>query len=180
MKVALETPLYPPDIAEPAPYVKEVARRLSAKHQVTIVTYAHIPEKVPGVSLITVNKHRSLPLRLLSYTIALWKASLSADLIYAQNGASVELPVSIVTLFTRVPLILRIGDKTAHTRAEKRPLFHVIERIAQKHATHVVTDTPLSKPEWLPFKEISTEEQNAYETSWEEHIDELERLFAHV
>ena len=180
MKIVLATPLYPPDIAEPAPYVKELARRLSEKHTVTIVTYAYIPEKIPGVSIVAINKHRSLPIRLMNYTVALWRTSRSAEVIYAQNGASVELPVSVVKFFTRVPLIIRVGDKTSHARAERQPLFHIIERIAERHASHIVHDSPLSKPEWLPFKEISPEAQTAYETSWEDHVRKLEDLFAHV
>src|SRR3989344_9051256 len=39
MKIVLATALYPPDIAPPAPYVKELATRLAANHEVTIVTY---------------------------------------------------------------------------------------------------------------------------------------------
>ena len=56
MTLVLASPLYPPDLAEPAPYTKELARRLSTTHTVIVVAYGRLPEKVPGARNKTLKK----------------------------------------------------------------------------------------------------------------------------
>ncbi len=178
MKIVLATPLYPPDIAEPAPYVKELAKRLSQKHEITIVAYGRLPEEVQGVRIIAVDKRRPLVLRLFRYTFALWSALRKADVIYAQNGASVELPVAIIVFFTRRPLVIGLGDRAAHEVAKKNFIRRTIERFAMKKAWSIVTDMPLERPEILPFGSRPDEALAAYETSWRTHLHNLEKTFA--
>jgi hypothetical protein len=180
MRIVLATPLYPPEIAEPAPYVKELAKRLSGRHLVTIVAYTRLPEKVPGVSIIVVDKRRPLPFRLLSYFFALLRAAQNADIIYALNGASVELPVALVSLIIRRPLIIRIGDTAAHTRAQEQWALRRIERFAFSRARRVVTDAPGTRPEILPFEPFPTEKMSAYEQSWKSHLRTLENAFTYA
>lgn len=177
MKIVIATPLYPPDIAEPAPYVKELARRLAKNHQVTVIIYGHLPEKVPGVSFICVNKRRPLPIRLLCFSFALWKTTLSADIIYAENGASVELPAGIIAILTHRPLIMHIGDKQVHQRAAKKSLLGCIEHFAFSHAKATITDNPLKRPEILPFEPVPEDEIVSYQTSWKTHIHMLQNIF---
>jgi len=180
MKIVIATPLYPPEIAEPAPYVKELTQRLAKKHQINIVIYGHLPEKVPGVSFICVDKRLPLPLRLLYFTIVLWKATLKADIIYAENGASVELPAGVVALFTRRPLIVHIGDPAASQKAKKNLLFKYIKRFAMIKTRQIIKDNPLPRPEIIPFAPKPQAELDKYEKSWDTHIKVLENIFAHV
>lgn len=177
MKIVLATPLYPPDIAEPAPYVKELAKRLAKTDEVTIVTYGHMPEAVDGVRIRAVSKQRPLPIRLLAYMFALWREAWRADVLYLQNGPSVELPAAMVLLFLRVPLITRIGDTNAHRHAETSPLLRMIERRAFARARNVVTESPDPRPEILPFTDWPVKELNAFERSWSGHVEHLRTLF---
>ena len=64
MKILIVTPLYPPDIAGHSAYVKELALRLREAHTVTILAYNHIPEKIEGVNIITIQKHLPTLVRL--------------------------------------------------------------------------------------------------------------------
>jgi len=146
MRIVIATPLYPPEIAGPAPYIKELARRLSKDTEVTIVAYARLPEQVPGVHIIAVDKRRPLPLRLFAYLRALARAARDADAIYAINGASVELPVLIVSFFSRTPLFFGIGDRVAHERAKKRLLFLFLERIAFARSRGMISKFPWPRP----------------------------------
>lgn len=180
MKIVLASPLYPPDIAEPAPYVKELAKRLSSGHSVTIVTYGHLPEKVANVSIIVVSKREMLAIRLIAYTMALWRAAKNADVVYAQNGPSVELPIAIVWFFLRRPLVMHVGDKAAHHYAARRPLRYLIEQLAIKSAQNVITESPLSRPEILPLEEPPTAQLSAYESSWGAHVRALLSTFGHA
>ncbi len=178
MKIILATPLYPPDVAQPAPYVKELAKRLADNmHEVTVVAYAYLPEKVSGVHIVAVNKRKPLPLRLMQYTWLLWRAARTADVVYAQNGASVELPAGLVTFFVRCRLIIRIGDTAAHDRAAAHPLFRHIEHFAFKRARKIITDTPAPRPEILPFEPAPTAAQTGYQASWEKHVGDLLKVF---
>ncbi len=179
MKIVLATPLYPPDIAEPAPYIKELARRLAANHAVKVVVYGHLPEQVPGVTVIAVDKRRPLPFRLLSYTIALMRAARGADVLYAQNGPSVELPLIFVSRIKRMPLFMHIGDKAAHEYAARHPLRRLIERLAFRKA-RAVEGTPQPRPEILPFDPRPDAALAAWKESWYGHMQELGHIFTHA
>lgn len=201
MKIVITTPLYPPDVAEPAPYVKELAMRLRDTDEVTIIAYNHIPEKIPGVKIVTIQKQFPMPIRLLTFTIALFKLSKEADVIYSQNGQSTELPLSIVSLLRNKPFVLRLGDEAALGFTQKKFALRLIQRFAirraQANITHSDTTTktisslaeidtvhqmqrPHSRPEILPF--VSTDEAilNEFEQSWVQHVNELRAFFKHV
>ena len=180
MKILIATPLYPPDIAEPAPYVKEVAKRLAGSHEVTIVTYGRLPEKVRGARIVAIDKYRPLPIRLIAYTLALWRAARKADIIYAQNGASVELPAGLVALLSRRPLIFRIGDKVAHEHAAKNSLLRSIERFAMRRARKIQEGAPKKRPVIFPFEETPKTEWDEYNKSWDVHLKELQNIFEHA
>lgn len=180
MRIVLATPLYPPDTEDPAPYVKELARHLASQHIITIVTYGRLPENVPGVQIVAVNKRRPLPLRLIAYTMALRRVARDADVLYAQNGPSTELPAGLVALVTRTPLVMHIGDPVAHEHAATHPLLRLIERFAFSRAQAVITDSPLPRPEILPLEPEPVAAQDAHRVSWEMHLRTLENTFTHA
>jgi len=124
MRIVIATPLYPPDIAEPAPYAKELARRLSEDHSVTVVLFGRLPEEVPRVSFVTVDKRVWLPIRLFRYLKALWSVTKDADILYALDGASVELTAGLLSLVRRVPIIINQGDQDANEWAERKLVLH--------------------------------------------------------
>jgi hypothetical protein len=170
MKVVIATPLYPPDIAQPGPYVKELAKRLAAEHHITIVAYGHLPEPVDGVDILSVEKKSSLPLRLSAYLVSLFLAIRGADVLYVENGASTELPAALVSLVAHVPLILHLGDKAAHVAAKKSSLRRAIENFASRRAERVIDHMPHERPEIIPFVGPDVVRQDAYEASWREHL----------
>jgi len=201
MRILLVTPLYPPDIAEPAPYVKELASRLKQTHEVTILAYNHIPEIIDGVHIISVEKQLPLLTRLVQYTRALSRASRKADIVYIQNGPSVELPMLLVAPFTRTPFVLRLGDETALNHATReffhRILLWIAMTLSRTIVTHEATslhaktltahsrdqrktanmERPLPRPEILPFSPRPTRELEDFEASWQTHVTELSSLF---
>jgi hypothetical protein len=82
MRILLASPLYPPDIAEPAPYVKELALRLSASHSVTVLTYGKHPETIERVRMHSVDKSTPRLVRLKAYTRALGAGLASAAVVF--------------------------------------------------------------------------------------------------
>ncbi len=180
MKIVIATPLYPPDIAEPAPYVKELAARISTQHLVTVVTYGALPEKIPGVRIVAVSKRQPLPFRIFEYTFALLRASLKTDIIYSENGASVELPAVIVSTLLRKPLILHIGDRRAHEKAPSSEFLSFIEKLTIRRSQKTLTETPPPRPEILPFVPRPDVELATFESSWASHLQELENIFSYA
>ena len=180
MKIVLATPLYPPDVAEPAPYMKELARRLSKSHEVTVVAYGALLEEVPGVRIIPIHKGRPLPLRLFAFTRALLRATRHADLVYVANGASAELPLIALSFATRIPLYLALADHAAHGRARHRLGMRIIERLAMSRAHGIISALPPPKPEILPLEPEPTEALETYERAWKAHEAELDSLFSHA
>lgn len=169
MNIVLASALFPPDIAPPAPYVKELAARLAPRHTVTAVVYGRLPEQVAGARIIAVSKRRPLPLRLVSFTFALWRAARGADILYMENGASVELPALIVSWLTRTPVVVHFGDRAAKKYAYQNMLL--------RRARGTVADSPMERPEILPF--APRPDMAAYERSWQEHLALLEKIFAY-
>ncbi len=197
MRVLVVTPLYPPDIAPLAVYVKEFARRFSLHADITILAYAHIPEKIDGVRIVTVTKNIPLFFRLFSFTYTLWKESRTADMLFVQNGASVELPASLVSLFCHIPQVVRLGDYVALASAQKRWGLKIILDVMLSRATHIVEEqattitskysskttsleTPPLRPEILPFAEYPKEALEQYERSWNEYLRLLTDIFIHA
>jgi hypothetical protein len=177
MRLVIATPLYPPDIAEPAPYVKQLARELSRTHEVTVVLYGKLPEVVDGVRLVAIDKGRSLPFRLVAYTRALIRELRSADCLYIENGASVELPAILASWLTGTPLIVHQGDAAARRYAAKHLLYRAVERGALARARACVTESPLPTPEILPLAPRPERELEAARNSWRVHLAILESLF---
>lgn len=176
MNIVLVSPLYPPDIAEPASYMKELARRLAGTHTVTVVTYGDHPEQVAGVRILATSKRTRLPVRIPQFTRALWLAAKAADVLFVENGASAELPAVIVSHLRGRPLILHIGDPIAHAHAQQSTLFGALENAARRSARHVLSASPLPRPEILPFEARPVAALAAYEASWDAHLAEITSL----
>lgn len=180
MRIVIATPLYPPDIDEPAQYVKELARRLSGVHEVTVILYGHLPESVAGVKFVCIDKRRPAIVRLSHFFFALLRTTRNADILYVQNGVSVELPVLLWSLVARIPFVIHMSDAVSLERAQHNRFFKYIEMQMRKRARQVVEHTPLPRPEILPFDDKPEKELGAFENSWKEHLAYLEHQFHYV
>ncbi len=179
MKILIATPLYPPDTAPTARYVKELARRLSESYTVTVLTYGRLPEQIQGVRIIEIDKRRPLPVRLFLFTIALLKEVRRADVVYAENGPSVEIPAGLVMRLVERPLVLHWGDAAAHEYARKHFWRRLIEQIVTSCAQVVLSDRPHNRPEIIPFESRPTLELEKYEASWTAHMKTLDEIIRH-
>jgi glycosyltransferase involved in cell wall biosynthesis len=202
MHVLVVTPLYPPDIAGSAPYVKELARRLQSAHEVTILAYNHIPELVEGVRIVAIEKNVPLLKRLFNFTKVLYTLSRDADVIYVQNGPSVELPLFFVSLVRRRKIVLCLSDETALTHAAASRWYRIPFQLARMVSSQIIiytdaeayTETlglassqvhtdipqPHTKPEIHTFESYPHDALRAYETSWTEHTTALITLFSRI
>jgi hypothetical protein len=178
MKVVLATPLYPPDIAPPAPYIKELATRLREWHDVHIITYGHTPEVISGVTIEAVNKRRRKVPRLISFTKALYRNSKQADVLFVENGLSVELPSLLCSFILKTPIVFHIGDVSANAKSQKRFLPRLIQGLLKKRSFKTISAIPMERPEILPFGERV--DLKPYEHSWNEHVIFINQTFLHV
>jgi len=170
MRIAIATPLYPPDTAPAAHYAKELAERLSHTHSVCVVAYSYLPEPIEGVRIVSVTKRLPLLLRLITYTASLFKAAQGSDVVYVINGASVELPLIVVSYITRTPFVYISADTTAALRAGQSKALHFLQTKSVQRSRMHVTSLPLARPEILPLEAPPTDALAAYESSWEAHL----------
>ncbi len=197
MRILIATPLYPPDIAPLAVYVKELAKRLREDAEITILAYAHIPEKVDDVRIVSVEKNSLLIFRLVAFIRALLRESRRADVLYIQNGSSVEVPALLIGLLIRKPFVIHLGDTRAFALTQKRFFQKTVLHLLLRRATHVVHDsnillreinpkkttaitTPQVRPEIFPFAQYPRETLENYEHTWEQHLQELKNIFNHA
>lgn len=146
-------------------------------HDVTVIAYTTIPEKIYGVKIIKINKNLPLPIRVFLYLQKLWFAVNASDIIYSENGASVELPIYIVSLLKKKKFFIHIGDKIAYERSKNNPILRYIQNKAFRRSKKIIKDTPLEKPEIHPFKELPKNALANYKESWEKHIQLLLKTF---
>jgi hypothetical protein len=196
MRITIATPLYPPDIKEPAPYVKEIASRLASNHVVTVLAYNHVPEDVPGVRIVCIEKSEPTLMRIVRFFVALYFLAKNTDVLYVQNGPSVELPILLYLSITRKRphIVVRLGDTVPLKDSASHPLTAWITRSLLKRVDRVVSheDTsgltphetvvlprPLPKPEWLPLDARYATDPAQYELSWNEHVRTLLTYFHH-
>ncbi|MHB1117949.1 MAG: glycosyltransferase family protein [Minisyncoccota bacterium] len=177
MKIVLATPLYPPDIEPVALYNKELAKRLTAKkHKVTIATYSKHPEQIDGVRIITTDKQNFSFARITHYTIKLWKELRGSDVMYVQNGASVELPTLLITSIIKKPFVFFETDINARKRAGVNFFLKILRYAILHRACAIITNIPSPKPEILPFDAYPEENFLKYETEWNIHLETLSKI----
>lgn len=179
MRILIVTPLFPPDTAPSAQYTKELARRLSSRHEVTILLYGHLPEYIPNVKLVSVDKRRIAPLRIFSFMRELQTSNWLNDIILIQNGPSVELPAQFTLTYTKTPVIYMESDKLALGRSTKNPTYLNIHRQLRKRANAIYghqNPWPNTKPIIHPLKPYPEKAFRAWEKSWERHLHQIEAL----
>lgn len=116
MKIVITTPLFPPEIGEPATYVKDLAGRLSANHHVVIVAYANHAERTKNTSMSVIPKDLFLPLRFTKFFVHLFKAADGADVIYA-HGIATGLQSIVVGKLKKIPVVYRLINDEPWARA---------------------------------------------------------------
>ncbi len=176
MRIALVSPLYPPDIEAPAPYVKELATRLSKTHSVTILTYGELPEQIPNVHIIAISKKISLVRRLMAFTRTLVQLSREVDVLIIENGPSVELPTLIARMVGMRKGLLHKGDPRSVIRSSRNIFFRILRTLVEHSVPRTLLGSPNERPEILPFDPYPHEAFKAYEHSWASHLFDIETL----
>ena len=177
MKTLILSPLFPPDVGDPADYVKELASRLPSV-DTTLLVYGYLPETVVGVTIKTVDKRQLLLFRLTSYTVSLFKASKNAELIIINNAPSTELPALIVSLFYTKPMLLCTSDPLA-AKVSGRGLYGFVHMLLRRRCKKVIslpTDQRYKKAEVLPFATFDDAREVAREVWWQKHLLDIQSL----
>ncbi|MBP9749953.1 MAG: hypothetical protein KBD21_04460 [Candidatus Pacebacteria bacterium] len=174
MRIGILTPLFPPDVEEPAPYVKELSGRLGKEHEVTVLLYGHLPESVSGVTLLAIDKRTSILRRMFAYTRTLYRLARNVEMLFVENGPSVELPALLVHLTTGTPYILHEGDpRVVVALSHSNPLRTRFARAVRTHAHAIITDSPKPRQEILPFTPRPATELATFKAEWEKHLKEV-------
>lgn len=169
-RILIASALFPPDIADPAPYIKEQARRLSKNHTVTILTYGNIPEAVADVQCKTVPKRLPALVRITRYTVALLRNAALADVILVHNAPSTELPLLVTSLAYRHKTYLQYSDRKIVYSGWRRILHACARKMVRAYIT---VPLPPSQPEILPFRPFPENELSVYEEEWNKHYTQL-------
>jgi hypothetical protein len=176
MRITVITPLFPPDIGAPAPYVKTLLQKLNS-HQVHAIIYGHLPESVPNITYTTIDKRSSKFVVLLKAIWEIYHAGKNCDLIIINNGLSTELPTWLVSYFIRTPILLCLSDQLAK-QASEFGLYKQVHQLLKNRITGTIelpTDEKLFLPiEKLPFASIDDEMNVQQNTWWIEHVAKIE------
>ena len=179
MRIALVSTLFPPDVDETAQYTKELAGRLTAADQVTLLVYGFLPESIANASIIAVDKRRNLPLRLGQMWYQLMKAARVHDILIIENGPSIELPALLTTFLSRTPIIFLVSDARAQEQSKRHPLFSFLYQSLQKRSKRTfniaATLPSLERPLVHPLHPYPTTAMESYEQAWATHTTELQQ-----
>ncbi len=107
-KILIATGLYPPDIGGPATYVKMLEK--------------YLPMHGFKLSILPFGIVRPFPkgIRHIIYTWKLYRKSKNVDFIYALDAVSVGVSATLVSLFRRKPLFVRLGGDYAWEQGVQR------------------------------------------------------------
>lgn len=176
MNIAILTPLFPPDIGEPAPYAKLLANKLAdAEHNVSVLLYGHLPENVSGVKFVCTDKRKWTFVRLYLYTMRLLMKYRKFDLLIINNGLSCEFPATYIMPFRKSSTVLVISDPIAKAKSRSGMYKNVHENLKNKvTATIDITEeTDRHKPEIHPFKPVSDITISNHDKWWNRHLEEI-------
>lgn len=128
MKFIIATPIYPPEIGGPAIHAQNLKEGLKKKgHSIKIVSYSYL-KKYPQ------------PLRIILYSLKLFKNAKGYDLIYAFNLTSCGLPVYLASKFFKKKFLVRIGGdflweravETGRTKKSLREYYEVPKTLKER------------------------------------------------
>ncbi|MEK7462324.1 MAG: glycosyltransferase family 4 protein [Patescibacteria group bacterium] len=117
MKILIATGLYPPDIGGPATYTVLLEKELPLQGYVVQVLPFAISRGFPKV------------IRHIHYAGALWRKAKTADIIFAQDVASVGWPALVIAKLLRKEFIVRVPGDYAWEQSVQR--YGVVETIDQ-------------------------------------------------
>lgn len=174
MRILILSSLFPPDPGDTASYVKELAARFSS-HEVTLLIYGHLPEVVPGVTIITISKRLSVISRLFSYTKTLYKLAATADMVIVNNAPATELPALFISFLMKKNFVLCLSDLEVFLQNHfwYTHVHHTFARRCRKVVTLPVDTALWKKIEWLPYQDTSAETEAKQANWWEKHITDL-------
>lgn len=173
MKILIVSALFPPDIAPPAQYTKELATRLATTNAVEVLHYGSRPEKIEGVLMHAVNKYSAAPLRALILTVQLLRFGWQVDKILITNGPSVELPALVASVLYKNKMTLICNDVPALNRSLASSLQRRIHTYLTSLIANTISDIEhklLVKPIIHPLLPHPTKELDMYESLWRKHV----------
>ncbi|MEY3784103.1 MAG: hypothetical protein RLZZ230_425 [Candidatus Parcubacteria bacterium] len=175
MRITILSPLFPPDVGAPAPYAKTLAEKLFA-HTITLIVFIHLPEAVPNIKPITIDKRWSKARQLIKALQELIKASRQTDIILVNNGLSTELPVLICSYFIKTPILLCLSDNRA-IEASTKGFYHFIHKRLCRRVTATISlpaaETEYLRLEKLPFTNTDNSLITLQSVWWKNHIAEI-------
>jgi hypothetical protein len=175
MRILIATPLFPPDVADPAPYIKTLAARLSEDFDVTVLLYGKLPETAKSARLYPVPKELPAPLRLAIFGIRLLFLGSVHDVVLIENGIAAELPALIASFFFPRRMLIHCSDKKVAYHGWRKRLH---ERLAARVRMLPDLSAPV-RPEILPFEPYPAEEMRRYEEDWVKHLAALRTELNH-
>jgi hypothetical protein len=170
MNILLISALFPPDAIEPAPYIKELARRWAQSDSIHVLTFGHHPEHVPNAVITAISKAHNGPVRLFRFLQALLTLAKTHDAVIVHNAPSTELPALIAMLFAKKArwFLLNSDKRIRYTGWRK-----YLHTLAQRYTTALPATLPPERPEIHPFKPLDKATSQTYERAWDKHLHEL-------
>jgi len=140
MRILIATGIFPPEIGGPASYAVKLAKQISQKHQVAVITYSPVfsyaGDKELGFPVTRVFNRLPIMIKQAVYLFRLWRLAKDYDIIYAINAVSAGLLASWVARMRKKKLYVKVVGDVAWERAMNQgKTFHLINDF-QKEPKH--------------------------------------------
>lgn len=147
MKLLLTTPIFPPEIGGPATYSSNLARQLTPKHQLTILTFTPNPRSIKQTNIKSIPQFR-IPiigalLRQTTLFLSLIRHLPKTQSIYSQDPLTTGFTAAITTrLFSKPHVIKFVGDIPWETASHQK---HTQLDLVQFHTSQLPIKYQLQK-----------------------------------
>lgn len=128
MRICVVSGTFHPEIGGPPTYLYHLLPALVERgHEITVVTYGDATEAFDyPYRVVRVSRRPSIPLRLLRFTVEVWRATRNCDLVFV-NGYG--LPPALVNLWQRKPMVIKLVGDFAWEFAVRHGLIEGAENI---------------------------------------------------
>jgi glycosyltransferase involved in cell wall biosynthesis len=123
MKILISTPLFPPEVAYPANFSKNLARHLSlCGYDVVLTTFSNHPEQIQGVTIYHVKKSQHLLLRMFKFYFVLIKNMWGRDLVILKQAGFSSFVTLLVAKTFGVKTILKLKEDEVEVRIKNQKI----------------------------------------------------------
>ena len=138
MKILIATPLFSPEIPEPAQYVNKISYSLEKENAIHIISYGKKGSQINNNAITVIPKDKAVLVRMFLFFWAVLNQAKHYDIIFIQDAVAVGLPTILAAKISRTKTVVRLIEDEPWKRSTqlgltKLPLEAFLKKPIKSH-----------------------------------------------